>query len=473
MKLVSIAVLLGCLSAGVAAAPAAQRPATAGKPVQAPPPPLVVPPATPPATTPPAPGPGETDTNAALPPPSSAAQELYSAARSDLLQIRMLLRNGRSQSTVGSGFMVGESNLVLTNYHVVSQMALDPDIYTGEYVDTDGKSGPIELMAVDVLHDLAVVRIVNRNGTGFFKVPERPVKLTQGQYLYSLGNPLDLGFAISEGAYNGVVTRSFYDQLMFTGPINSGMSGGPSVTGAGTVAGVNVSKRRDGELVSFLVPVKYAQELLRKVAAMGAPPKNFNPLIGEQLLAHQRGMIDRLLATPLERKTMGPYKVPVRESEQVRCWGHSNVKAEAPFTVDTVSCAMEAAIYVSDTQQTGYVSMTHQYVRSASLHPLRFAVLASHMFKADKLGAMRDTRLTGPMCAEQFVSTASLPLRAVTCVRAYRKFAGLYNFTLLTASADSASASLQSRLDVSGVSYENGLRATRAFLTALGRGGNR
>jgi hypothetical protein len=368
--------------------------------------------------------------------------------------------------------MVGTSNLVLTNYHVVSQMALDPDIYVGEYVDTGGNSGPVELLAVDVLHDLAVVRI-NRSGSGFFKVPERTVKLTQGQYLYSLGNPLDLGFAISEGSYNGVVTRSFYDQLMFTGPINAGMSGGPSVTGAGTVAGVNVSKRRDGELVSFLVPVKYAQELLRQVATQGAPPRDFNPLIGQQLLAHQRGMVDRLLARPLSIKSMGPYLVPVRESAQVRCWGRSNVKAEAPWTTDAISCAMEAAIYVSDSQQTGYVSMTHQYLRSASLHPLRFAFLATNTFRVDRLGTRKDTRLTGPSCTEQFVATPTLPLRAITCVRAYRKFQGLYNFTLLAASTDDSNASLQSRLDVAGVSYENGMRVTRAFLTSLGRTGRR
>ncbi|EEF24620.1 conserved hypothetical protein, partial [Ricinus communis] len=133
----------GAASIAVAAGKAGQR----VKPT--PQPPLVIPPATPPATTPPAPGPGETDETAALPTPSSAAQTLYSAAKADLLQIRMLLRNGRSQSSVGSGFLVGTSNLVLTNYHVVSQMALDPDVYVGEYVDTDGKGGPIELLAVD------------------------------------------------------------------------------------------------------------------------------------------------------------------------------------------------------------------------------------------------------------------------------------------------------------------------------------
>jgi S1-C subfamily serine protease len=474
MRFLPLATVLLVACAAAYGAVAAQRGqahtgAVAGSGSKAPPqPPLVIPPTAPPATTPPAPGPGETDETTALPPPSSAAQQLYSAAKGDLLQIRMILKNGRSQSTVGSGFLVGTSNLVLTNYHVVSQMALDPGVYGGEYIDTDGKTGPVELLAVDVLHDLAVVR-VNREGSGFFQVPEHPVKLTQGQYLYSLGNPLDLGFAISEGSYNGVVKRSFYDQLIFTGPINSGMSGGPSVTASGMVAGVNVSKRRDGELVSFLVPVQYAQELLRKVAQQAHPPKNFNPLIGQQLLAHQREMIDRLLAEPLSIKTMGPYRVPVRESQQLRCWGRSNFRLEAEYTADSVSCAMEAAIYVSDTQQTGHVSMTHQYLRSSSLHPLQFAVLASSQFRVDRLGSSRDTRLTRPSCTEEFVQTASLPLRAVTCVRAYRKFAGLYNFTLLTASTDDAQASLQSRLDLAGVSFENGLRATRAFLSALGR----
>jgi len=484
MKRAVIALLLSCLAAG--AAPQASAPSTGARPASAhagnagnnangarpavsPPPQM--PAETPPAATPTSPIAGEVETQDALPQPSSAAQDLYESARGDLLQIRMLLKNGRTQSTVGSGFLVGTSNLALTNYHVVSQMALDPDVYTAEYIDTDGNTGPVELMAVDVLHDLAVVR-VNRNGSGFFKVPEQAVKLRQGQPLYSLGNPLDLGFAISEGAYNGVLTRSFYDRLIFGGPINSGMSGGPSVTASGTVAGINVARRRDGESVSFLVPVAYAQELLRKVAAQAAPPEDFNPLIGQQLLAHQGGMVDKLLEEPLSLKGMGPYLVPVRESGQVRCWGRSSVKRGAAFNTDAMSCVMQSAVFVSDSQQTGNVAMTHQYIRSGSMEPLRFAALASDLFKVDNLG-IGDARLTKPFCTERFVHTRTLPLRAVTCVRAYRNFEGLYNFTLLTASTDASQASLQSRLDVSGVSYENGLRVTRAFLGAFGRSGRR
>src|SRR4051812_3391321 len=365
MKFVPTALMLLAFGIGLglglgpgaqAAAPAQSAPPAMRKPALQPALPV-------PLTTPMPPAAGADSGDNALPAPSSSAQKLYSAAKADLLQIRMLLKNGRSQSSVGSGFLIGTGNLVLTNYHVVSQMALDPDVYVGEYVDTDGNKGPVELLAVDVLHDLAVVRI-NRNGSGFFNIPEKLARLTQGQYLYSLGNPLDLGFAISEGSYNGIITRSFYDQLMFTGPINSGMSGGPSVTVLGEVAGVNVSKRRDGELVSFLVPIRYAQELLKKVATQKAPPKDFNAQISEQLLIHQRSMMDKLLDAPLDLKNMGPYVVPVRESEQVRCWGHSNAKDEATYTADGMACAMESAIFVSENLQTGHVSMTHQYVRS-------------------------------------------------------------------------------------------------------------
>lgn len=408
-------------------------------------------------------------TAAALPPPSSAAQKLYSNAKADLLQVRSLLKSGRTQSSVGSGFLIGTGNLVLTNYHVVSQFALEPETYAGEWVDTGGQRGNVELLAVDVLHDLAVVR-VNRQGSGVFNMPPQLAKLNQGQYLYSLGNPLDLGFAISEGAYNGVITRSFYDQLMFTGPINSGMSGGPSVTANGDVAGVNVSKRLDGELVSFLVPARYAQDLLKKVKADAPPPREFTMVVTEQLMAHQKAMVDQLLATPLTMKAMGPYKVPVRESEQMRCWGSSNGKDNKSFKVEMTNCSMESAIFVSDALQTGAVGIRHQFMRSTGLDAIRFAQLSGASFKNEKFGGNKDTRRTGPQCTEQFIRNQTISMRAVLCVRAYRKFQGLYDFSLLTASTDEGLMNLQSRLDASGVSYENGMRMSRIFLEALTRG---
>ncbi len=402
-----------------------------------------------------------------LPMPSSEAQKVYAAARKDLLQLRVLMRNGRIQNSVGSGFLVDQGNLVITNYHVVSQIALEPETYVGEYVDTEGRRGPFDLIAVDVLHDLAVVR-VGVSGSGYFDIPGNLPTLVQGQHLYSLGNPLDLGFAISEGAYNGVIRRGFYEQLMFTGPINAGMSGGPAVTVDGRLAGVNVSKRLDGELVSFLVPVQYVKDLLRKADPQKIP-RDFKAVVGRQLLTHQNLVVSRFLDNPLAVKTLGGYRVPVNESDQMRCWGRSNNRKDAMYTLDQISCTTEADIFVSDRLQLGQVSIKHDYRSSSKLGPLRFSALAANAFKREGFGGYKDREKTAPQCSERFVNPSKLPLRAVVCVRGYRKFSGLYDFSVLTTSTDDSAMNLQSRLDIRGVSYENGLRFAQAFIESIGK----
>lgn len=412
-----------------------------------------------------------TATEDQLPAPSSQAQRLYEDAQNDLLQIRVLLKNGRTQSSVGSGFLIGRSNLVVTNYHVISQIAMHPDNYIGEFVATNDERGSIKLIAVDTLHDLAVIQI-SRQGTGYFNIPKVLPSLTQGQYLYSLGNPLDLGFAISEGTYNGVIRRGFYERLMFTGAINAGMSGGPNITQQGLVSGVNVSKRLDGELVSFLVPVKHVRDLLVKAETQlkedkPTAPQAFKKIIGQQLLTHQQSMANRILDQPFTLKNLGDYRVPVRESEQMRCWGNSNVNQDNPFRFSSINCGMESAIFVSNKLRVGYIQMRHEYIQSTELGKLRFSTLESESFENEQFGSHEDSNRTAPTCQESFVNNGKLPMRAVLCVRAYKEFADLYDFALLTAATDKDLVSLQSRLDANGVDYENGLRLTQAFLDSL------
>ncbi len=410
-------------------------------------------------------------TDAATPAPSSAAQQLFSAAKTDLLQIRVLLKNGDSQASVGSGFQIGTSHLVVTNFHVVSQIALEPETYVGEYKDTQDNSGAIELLAVDVLHDLAVVRI-KRQGSGFYQVPAvaqgQNLPLQQGERLFSLGNPLDLGFTITEGTYNGISSRGFSDQLMFTGPVNPGMSGGPNITDRGEVAGVNVAHRRDGELVSFLVPVKFVQELLAKVSEDMTPPEDFKPIIGKQLLEHQKVMVDTLLKEPFSIKHLGPYQVPVRESDQVRCWGNSNNNPKA-YSTALINCAMESEIFVSGELQTGNITIRHQLLHNKKLNSLQFSKLASNHFSGQVYSTTKSEAITPAACTESFVITNQLPLRAMVCAEAYHKFEGLYDFTLITASTDDSQMSLQSMINILGVSYDNGVKLVDAFLSSLNR----
>jgi S1-C subfamily serine protease len=57
---------------------------------------------------------------ASAPPVSMSARKVYEQARSQLLQIRTVLKGRASQTSVGSGFIVSKEGHIITNFHVVS-----------------------------------------------------------------------------------------------------------------------------------------------------------------------------------------------------------------------------------------------------------------------------------------------------------------------------------------------------------------
>ena len=133
---------------------------------------------------------------------SASAQRLYSEARPHLLQVRTLLKGQDSQASVGLGFLVTDEGHILTNYHVVSEAALQPDRYRLVYSTADRREGALQLLAFDAIHDLAVVKPVDPAplaGHGGLRFRPRDRALAQGERIYSLGNPLDVGFAVIEG----------------------------------------------------------------------------------------------------------------------------------------------------------------------------------------------------------------------------------------------------------------------------------
>src|SRR2546430_11608964 len=105
-------------------------------------------------------------------PMSSAAERVYELARPRILQIRTLLQAAGRQSTIGSGFLVAADGLAITNYHVVSQFALDPRTYRLEYLAPDGAKGALTLLAIDVANDLAAIKL-EKGGLPFFEFDSR------------------------------------------------------------------------------------------------------------------------------------------------------------------------------------------------------------------------------------------------------------------------------------------------------------
>ena len=85
--------------------------------------------------------------------PSSGAEAIYATAPPRLLQIRTLVADAGRQTSIGSGFLVSADGLAITNYHVVSQVALEPKTYRLEYTGADGSHGAVSLLGIDLAND--------------------------------------------------------------------------------------------------------------------------------------------------------------------------------------------------------------------------------------------------------------------------------------------------------------------------------
>jgi len=404
---------------------------------------------------------------------SATGEAVYAAARPKLLQVRTMVEATRRRSSYGSGFLVSASGLAVTNYHVVSQVALEPATYRLEYVLADGARGPLELVAIDLENDLALVRL-DRGNQPFFEFDARAIagNLPKGERLYSMGNPLDLGFTIVEGTHNGPVDYSYGEQVHFSGAINSGMSGGPTVAADGSVTGVNVSKRFGGELVSFLVPARFAARLLARAPVDAAPkPAEFHQEVDRQLAGWQAGLHQSIERLGFRAQSLGRYQVPESAAPWFNCWANTNAgqMPKPRAAANTTTCVGQTQLYLADDLTTGIIQLRHAHLRSLDLNPFQFASFVSQYYQPMWRAHAARKWYTRERCHEDFLEPQENqpPLRAVWCARAYREFADLYDVSVMAVTQDSGSEALVSRLYVQGISYSNGMALTRRFLGAI------
>ncbi len=396
---------------------------------------------------------------------SRSARKVSEQARSQLVHRRTVLKGRASQTSVGSGFFVSSDGLIVSNFHVVSEAALKPDRHDLVYVTADGREAPVRILQIDVLHDLALLKAGDAQTRTFDALAFRDEAraLGQGERIYSLGNPLDVGFAVTEGNYNGMVKRSFYPQIFFGGALSGGMSGGPALDQEGRVIGVNVARRVDGEQVSFLVPATFAAALLQRGRSAKTLETPAHATVREQLTAHQEILTERFIAQGFKPATHLRYRVPVPADGFMRCWGSSEPSRTGGLDLERSDCVMDTRIFVGEFN-TGALSVRHESYDGAKLGALRFAARHSASFRNESFGRLSAQHQTKPMCHEDYLDRAGLTLRVVTCLRAYRKLAGLYDVSVLAATLDQADAGVQGRFDAQGVSYANALKLARHYL---------
>lgn len=389
---------------------------------------------------------------------------VFDRVAASILQIRVVERGSSAKAVIGSGFVVGANGTLATNYHVISKLVFDPARYRAELVRRDGTTAPLRLRAIDVVHDVALVSGPPDIGP---PLPLSQAPIAQGTRLYALGYPHDLGLSIVEGTFNGFLDHTLYQKIHFTGSINPGMSGGPTITAAGEVVGVNVSTA--GNQVSFLVPAARTQGLLDEPAPPAdQPPDDWLTVVRRQLLASQDAYFAHLTEQPLPTEAIAQFTLPGRIAPFVKCWGDADRGKDQRYELVNQSCSTDDYLYLSGDQVSGIIEYQHRVLTSDELNPFQFFTLYGQYFASGSgyfFGS--EDKITRFRCETRAVEHAGTTMKAVFCLRGYRTLPGVYDAVVKAAVLGPVGAGAETSLTLSGVSFENARRLAGRYLEAI------
>jgi serine protease Do len=159
-------------------------------------------------------------------------------------------------NSLGSGFIIDTSGIVVTNNHVIA------DADEINVIMNDGTKIKAELVGVDKKTDLAVLKFKPVKPLVAVKFGDSD-KLRLGEWVIAIGNPFSLGGTVTAGivsARNRDIASGPYDNYIQTdAAINRGNSGGPLFNLEGEVIGVNtliISPTGGSIGIGFAVPSK-------------------------------------------------------------------------------------------------------------------------------------------------------------------------------------------------------------------------
>jgi S1-C subfamily serine protease len=168
-------------------------------------------------------------------------------------------RQPNTQYSLGSGVIIDEEGIVLTNFHVVNRARR---IWVKL---ADGREFECEKISSTQLSDVALLRIKAKKDDKFTAVKlAADDDLLVGETVLALGNPFGLGGTVTRGILSSMSRRpprdneqlDVLDWIQTDAAINPGNSGGPLVNLRGEMIGMNVAIYREAQNIGFAVPIK-------------------------------------------------------------------------------------------------------------------------------------------------------------------------------------------------------------------------
>ncbi|XTZ19465.1 MAG: HhoA/HhoB/HtrA family serine endopeptidase [cyanobacterium endosymbiont of Rhopalodia fuxianensis] len=198
-------------------------------------------------------------------------------------QFRSRLPQEQRIAGQGSGFIIDENGIILTNAHVVNKA--DKVTVTLK----DGRTFNGEVRGTDEVTDLAVVKISPQED----KLPVAPLgdsaNLKVGDWAIAVGNPVGLDNTVTLGIISTIgrsaakagIPDKRLDFIQTDAAINPGNSGGPLLNSQGEVIGINTAIRADAMGIGFAIPINKAKALQNILVSGQKVP---HPYIGVQMV---------------------------------------------------------------------------------------------------------------------------------------------------------------------------------------------
>ena len=170
-----------------------------------------------------------------------------------------------------------------------------------------------------------------------------------------------------------------------------------------------------------------------------------------------------------ETKTvqLGPYQLITEPAPFFRCWADATRRQELPYETVRHQCSTDDQLFIAGDQSTGVVDLEHEMLSTRKLNPAQFFSLYTNIFTTDNTPGGEEEHVTSWRCGTRNVRNASLPMRAVLCLRRYRKLGELYDGVLKVAVLGRNDSGLVSTLTMSGVTFENVDRLARRYLEKI------
>lgn len=173
------------------------------------------------------------------------------------------------ENSLGSGVIVSEQGLILTNNHVVASA---DEI---EIALSDGRKMSAKVVGTDPDTDLALIKIDGDNLPAITFASSD--KLNVGDVVLAIGNPFGVGQTVTQGIIsalgrNHLGINTFENFIQTDASINPGNSGGALIDTEGNLVGINsaIYSRSGGSMgIGFAIPATLARQIMDQIASQG------------------------------------------------------------------------------------------------------------------------------------------------------------------------------------------------------------